>query len=61
LPSTWQIAQTGDFNGDGKSDILWTDTSGNLAIWFMNGSTVTSAVGLGSVGTTWTVQSANTE
>ena len=24
--SDWQIAGTGDFNGDGKSDILWRDT-----------------------------------
>ena len=22
--------QTGDFNGDGKSDIAWLDTSGNV-------------------------------
>jgi hypothetical protein len=33
------IVETGDFNGDGMSDILWRDTSGNTAIWFMNGAT----------------------
>src|SRR5258708_34116234 len=31
---------THDFNGDGYSDIPWRDTSGNVAIWAMNGTTV---------------------
>jgi hypothetical protein len=26
-----------DFNGDGKSDIVWRDTGGDIAIWEMNG------------------------
>ena len=30
----WKVAGTGDFNGDGKSDILWRNTStGDNAIW----------------------------
>ena len=29
---------TGDFNGDGKSDLLWRNTpTGQIAIWLMNG------------------------
>ena len=59
--TTWQIAETGDYNGDGYSDMLWTDSSGNVAIWFMIGATVASTAGLGNVGTSWTVQSANAE
>jgi serralysin len=60
VPSTWTIAQTGDYNGDGMSDILWIDTSGNLAMWLMNGSSI-AALGIGNVGATWSAQSANAE
>jgi len=59
--STWRIAQLGDYNGNGISDILWIDGSGNLAIWFMNAASIASTASLGTVGTSWTVQSANAE
>ena len=36
----WSLLLTGDFNGDGMSDILWQDTSQNVAIWEMSGTTV---------------------
>jgi hypothetical protein len=32
-----------DFNGDGKSDILWRNIDGNVATWHLDGSTVTAA------------------
>ena len=32
-----------DFNGDGKRDILWRDTAGNVSIWLMNGYSATSS------------------
>ena len=52
--SAWQVKGTGDFNGDGKSDILLQNASdGSCYIWEMNG---TSLVGYGSVG--WTPGSA---
>jgi hypothetical protein len=33
----------------GKADLLWRDTSGNVAIWFLNGTKVTQSTGLGNV------------
>ena len=38
---------TGDFNGDGFSDILFQNTSGQATIWEMNG---TNVIGGGPVG-----------
>jgi FG-GAP-like repeat len=46
---------THDFNADGRSDILWRDSSGQLAIWFMNGAAIASATGAGTVTTDWSV------
>ena len=43
----WKAVGTGDFNGDGHSDILWQNTSnGQAAIWEMNG---TNLIGGGTV------------
>ncbi len=34
----WQMAGVGDFNGDGKPDILWRhEVSSKLVVWLMNG------------------------
>ena len=38
---TWHVAAAADFNGDGKSDILWQNDSGLPAIWTMDGTTIT--------------------
>jgi hypothetical protein len=49
------VVSTGDFNGDGKADIVWRDTVGDTSIWLMNGAAVLSAGGLGNVPTTWSI------
>jgi len=37
----WKVAAVDDYNKDGRSDILWRHaTTGQNAIWFMNGATV---------------------
>ena len=46
---------THDFNGDGKSDIALKDTSGDVAMWLMNGSTISSAASLGQISTAWSI------
>jgi VCBS repeat protein len=61
----WSIAQTGDMNGDGTADILWTDTSGNVGAWFLTGNagsnTISAVSAYGNVGTSWQVQSLNSQ
>jgi hypothetical protein len=38
---SWKAIGTGDFNGDGHSDILFQNaTSGQVSIWEMNGNTL---------------------
>ena len=40
VPVDWRIAGVGDFNADGKADIVWRHNSGSVAIWLMNGTQV---------------------
>ncbi|MFN7140272.1 MAG: FG-GAP repeat domain-containing protein [Limisphaerales bacterium] len=35
----WNLCGVGDFNFDGKPDLLWHHQDGRLATWFMNGAT----------------------
>ena len=35
---SWSIAGLSDFNGDGKTDILWSTPGGALAQWHMDGT-----------------------
>jgi surface antigen len=40
--SGWQVAGTGDFDGDGDADVLWRNSiSGDTHIWKINGATMT--------------------
>jgi hypothetical protein len=50
------IAGIGDFNADGKSDILWRDNnSGGVAISLMNAATVISSQGVSNVPNNWQI------
>ena len=57
VASNWSIAQTGDYNGDGKTDILWIDNKGDIAIWFIDDAQTLTSASLGTIGTNWSVQS----
>ncbi len=42
VDTDWIMITAADFNGDGKSDIVWRNNrSGENAVWFMDASTVT--------------------
>ncbi|MGI0486044.1 DUF4347 domain-containing protein [Pantanalinema rosaneae CENA516] len=46
----WQIVGTGDFNGDGKVDMLWRhNQTGATGVWLMNGTKFVQAVGFTGV------------
>ena len=57
--ASWSVAQVGDFNGDGKSDLLWRqDTTGALAEWLMDGPQITSSQSISvTPDSSWQVQS----
>jgi hypothetical protein len=46
---------THDSDGDGISDILWRNTSGNPGMWLMNGSSISTTSVLGNVPGVWSV------
>jgi streptogramin lyase/alpha-tubulin suppressor-like RCC1 family protein len=52
---------THNFDGDGRSDIAWRQTSsppgaiGDSAIWLLNGTQILQAASLGTVPTDWTI------
>jgi hypothetical protein len=56
-PRSVSSAWLGDFNGDGKADVLWQNSNGQVALWQMNGdhmvanTTVGTAAGSTVIGT----------
>lgn len=34
----WYVVATGDFNGDGKPDLVWQNDARQVGIWYMGGS-----------------------
>ncbi len=48
--ASWSVAGVGDFDGDGKKDILWRNASGEVSAWLMNGTTITGSADLTSGG-----------
>jgi Pro-kumamolisin, activation domain/FG-GAP-like repeat len=55
LVMSWTVkTNTHDLNGDGMSDLAWSN-AGNIAVWLMNGAQVLSAAGIGIVPTSWSI------
>ncbi len=56
MGDAFHFAGTGDFNADGRSDILWhNDTSGQLVLWEMNGTSILSNTGAGFTAKGWDI------
>jgi hypothetical protein len=56
LPSEWKVVGEGDFNGDGRLDILWRDSvTTQVVIWEMNGASVQAFGTVTTLGNQWKV------
>ena len=55
LSTDWQLAGTGDFNGDGKTDVLWHHPNGSIKIWEINTSGGNVELSLCSVPNDWKI------
>ncbi|KJU81694.1 FG-GAP repeat-containing protein, partial [Candidatus Magnetobacterium bavaricum] len=39
IPDNWQLKAIADFDGDGKADMLWQNTTtGDVYVWLMDGA-----------------------
>jgi hypothetical protein len=62
VATSWNVVDAhGDYNGDGKSDILWRNADGSTSIWMMNGTAVQSYGAAVQMATTWNVVDAHSD
>ena len=52
---TWAIAGISTFDNNTRSDILWRNTGGDVAIWYMNGGTVSTSSIIGGTDKIWSI------
>jgi hypothetical protein len=61
VPSEWQIAGVGDFNGDGRDDLFWRHENGTISNWLYAGGLglstfhINDSVAMRYVSTDWQV------
>ena len=55
VSSDWKVQGLGDFNGDGKQDVLWRNDSGIVCQWQLDGASINSAGGVGTAGLDWSI------
>jgi hypothetical protein len=56
LGKEWQVAGSGDFNGDHNTDVLWRRDDGTMMIFDMNGPQITSVTFPGQLGNEWSLE-----
>ena len=56
MGAEWRLVGTGDFDGDGRAELLWTNNNGQIAEWTVNGANIASfAISSGKNGAEWQV------
>jgi phage-related protein len=55
LSADWTYQDVGDFNADGKADILWRNDSGQIYIWEMDGVSITGGGAVFTLTNDWKV------
>jgi Ca2+-binding RTX toxin-like protein len=56
IPVGWNILNGhADYNGDGKSDILWRGPEGQVSVWLMNGPSIAQGNALGTIPLDWSI------
>ena len=56
MGAEWVEKGVGDFNGDGRADVLWQNTSGQAAIWEMSGAALSGFGNPGGrMGADWSI------
>jgi hypothetical protein len=55
IAGVWRRPLARDVDGDGRTDVLWRDTSGSLEVWLMRDVTVSAVRSLDRVGPEWTI------
>ena len=53
ISQQWHFQDTGDFNADGRADVLWRHDNGQVVLWSMNGSQIVSNQSVATIGSDW--------
>ena len=51
--AAWHVIDGGDFNGDGKADILWQNNDGTPVVWLMDGLNAIGGAAFNNPGADW--------
>lgn len=55
VDASWGVEATGDFDGDGDSDILWRNANGETRLWQMNNNAKAQGQGLPVIDSSWKI------